>query len=146
VVIVIFLARAYLWSPAAEAQAAAVSPETSADMQRLADLPVAERGDFLDRARRLYQAGNFDEAIKYLYSHQLVQLDRHQLVRLARGKTNRQYLGELRPRPVLREVLQQTMIAFEDVFFGDHRLDRRRFEECWSQLGRFDALVAEGNP
>jgi hypothetical protein len=25
------------------------------------------------------------------------------------------------------------MVAFEDVFFGGHSLDRERFEECWRQ-------------
>ena len=33
----------------------------------------------------------------YLFSHQLVQLDRHQIIRLAKGKTNRQYLREVGP-------------------------------------------------
>ena len=38
----------------------------------------------------------------------------------------------------------QTMVAFEDVFFGNYPLDRDRFEACWSQQERFDALVREG--
>ena len=44
---------------------------------------------------RLYEKrGNFNQAIIYYYSYQLVTLDRRQVIRLAKGKTNRQYLRE----------------------------------------------------
>jgi hypothetical protein len=36
------------------------------------------------------------------------------------------------------------MIAFEDVFFGDHPLERARFESCWLRLGEFETLIADG--
>ncbi len=92
--------------------------------------------DFLSEARRLYEAGRFSEAIIYLYSYQLLQLDELHVIRLARGKTNRQYLREVRRHPV-RAILERTMVTFEDVFFGDHSIDRARFEMCWSDLDRF---------
>jgi hypothetical protein len=94
-------------------------------------------GDFLSEARRLYEAGNYSEAVIYLYSHLLVQLDRHHVIRLTKGKTNRQYLREVRSRTLLREILDRTMVAFEDVFFGHHALTRERFEECWRRLDEF---------
>jgi hypothetical protein len=68
-----------------------------------------------------------------------VQLDRHHVIRLAKGKTNRQYLRETRTRPALAEILETTMVAFEDVFFGKHELSRQRFEECHSQFGTFQS-------
>ena len=44
----------------------------------------------------MYQkAGDFAQATIFLFAHMLVELDRHQLIRLARGKTNRQYLMDL---------------------------------------------------
>jgi hypothetical protein len=36
------------------------------------------------------------------------------------------------------------MVAFEDVFFGNHPLDRNRFESCWTRLDEFEALAAQG--
>jgi hypothetical protein len=114
------------------------------DASRVEELPVAldpNRGDFLEAARSYYQRGDFNRAIIYLYSHQLLELDRRHLIRLTRGKTNRQYLGELGPHPRLKGLLGETMVAFEDAYFGDHRLTRDRFETCWNRLDDFVQLA-----
>ena len=37
------------------------------------------RGDLLAEARRCYEHGDYGQAIVYLFSHQLVQLDKHQM-------------------------------------------------------------------
>ena len=117
------------------------------DRRRIEALPTATRrtpSDLMAEALRLYEEGRYSEAIIYLFSHQLVQLDKHQLIRLEKGKTNRQYLRELGPRAALRRLLHETMVAFEDAFFGNYRLDRARFESCWSRRTDFEALLAEG--
>ena len=101
------------------------------------------RGDMLAEARRHYEQGNYGEAIIYLFSYQLVQMDRHDVIRLARGKTNRQYLREVWPRPDLRKMFERTMVAFEDVFFGHHQLDREGFESCWLGLDEFHERVEQ---
>ena len=74
------------------------------DAARIESLPfpvAAGRLDLLAEARRHYQAGNYGAAIVYLFSFQLVQLDKRQIIRLAKGKTNRQYLREVGPRTPL---------------------------------------------
>jgi hypothetical protein len=117
----------------------------SRDVDRVEQLPFALKrasGDFLAEARRLAEAGNHSEAIIYLYSHLLVQLDKHHVIRLAKGKTNRQYLRETRARPVLAGILETTMVAFEDVFFGCHQLEKERFEECHSQIAQLERVAA----
>lgn len=129
--------------PAAEAE----EPDTVDQKRRIEALPAAvgrRRADLLIAARQYYQEGNYTEAIIYLFSHQLVELDKSQLIRLARGKTNRQYLRELGRRLVLRGLFERTMVAFEEVFFGNYAIDRARFESVWLRLGEFEALVAEG--
>ncbi len=111
------------------------------DVDRVEALPFqlqAPKSDLLSEARRLYEAGNYKDAIIYFYSYQLVELDKHQLIRLTKGKTNRQYTAELRPRMALRSIVTQTMLAFEDVFFGHHQLSKERFEVCWSQIEVFN--------
>jgi hypothetical protein len=116
--------------------------ETTRDVDRVEALPFYVRkptGDFLAEARRLYEASQFSEAIIYLFSYQLVQLDRHHVIRLAKGKTNRQYVRETRSRPVLYSILEQTTFAFEDAFFGRKTLTREQFEHCWQQLDTFHA-------
>lgn len=116
------------------------------ERRRIEALPLpADRRqiDLLAEAERYYRDGHYGMAIVYLFSYQLVQLDRHRLIHLTKGKTNRQYLRELGRRTPLRRLLEQSMIAFEDVFFGHHTMDRLRFESCWSRLDEFEALAAE---
>jgi len=103
------------------------------------------QGDLLGEARRQYDAGNYDLAIIYLFSYQLIQLDRHQWIRLARGKTNRQYVREVRRERSLRELLARTMVLFEEVYFGNHRLSRGQFETTWFELDRFESLVVQAS-
>src|SRR5262249_31318311 len=93
--------------------------------------------DFLAEARRLYDAGQYSDAIIYLFSYQLVELDKYHVIHLAKGKTNRQYLRELRPRPLLAGVIETTMVAFEDAFFGKKQLSRETFERSWLRLNEF---------
>jgi len=101
------------------------------------------RANLLDAARECYGQGDFREAIIYLFSYQLVRLDKRQLIRLAKGKTNRQYLREIGRRRALRRLFEQTMVTFEDAFFGDYAIDRARFESVWSHLDEFESLVAD---
>lgn len=100
--------------------------------------------NLLEEARRCYEGGNFNEAIVYLFSFQLLELDKGHVIRLAKGKTNGQYLREIGRDRNLRQILQGTMNAFEDVFFGNRELTRDRFERCWNQLTQFDQLLAGG--
>lgn len=136
------LVRAFLSAESGQSRGAAVTERElgAGDIDRVESLPFqlkAPQADLLAEARRQYEAGNYQEAIVYLYSYQLVELDKHQLIRLTKGKTNRQYLRELRRRSDLFGLLRVTMLAFEDVFFGNHSLDRGRFESCWSGLDAF---------
>ncbi|MCR9115786.1 MAG: DUF4129 domain-containing protein [bacterium] len=112
------------------------------DAARLEALPEPlrrEESDLLGAARRCYEQGDYGEAIVYLFSYQLVELDRKQVIRLARGKTNRQYLRESKSRPNLASILAVTTETFEDAFFGRYDIDRPRFDRCWQDLERFEA-------
>lgn len=111
------------------------------DAEQVDALPfLAERrrDDLLGQARYHYQQGNYSEAIIYLFSYQLVQLDKSAVIRLAKGKTNRQYLRETARVAPLRAVLERTMLSFEGVFFGRRPLDRAGFEACWNRLDEFE--------
>lgn len=147
---VLFAVLAYLWIRRLAAHEMLQYQQGKDEFQRgheaasIEQLPFPvqrPQTDLLGEARRLYQANRYDEAIVYLFSYQLVQLDRHQRIELAKGKTNRQYLAELRDDPFLREELTRTMLAFEDAFFGHHPLSRERFEECWSRIDAFDQYL-----
>ncbi len=122
----------------------AASPAARIDqVEALPFLQDRARDDLLGEARRHYEAGNYGEAIIYLFSYQLIALDRSSLIHLTKGKTNRQYLREAGRRPPLARLLERSMVTFEGVFFGGHALDRATFEACWGQLPEFDALLAQ---
>lgn len=127
--------------------AESVAGDARGDVDRIENLPFQVKrpqSNLESEADRNYREGNYREAIIYLYSYLLVQLDRHQVIRLTKGKTNRQYLREVkRERPSLVPIFEPTMIAFEDVFFGDHELTRGEFENCWDRLGEFQRLLEQ---
>lgn len=117
---------------------------SASDEERVEALPFrleGNAGEFIEVARRLYQAGHYRQAILYLYSHLLIELDRVGLVRLDRGKTNRQYLNEIGRRPEAKNLFAPVMVAFEDVFFGGKDLPRPRFESCWNLVDEFSRVT-----
>ncbi|MFM7844462.1 MAG: DUF4129 domain-containing protein [Planctomycetota bacterium] len=121
-------------------------PSLNADIDRIENLPFeleAPRGDLLEEARRRYEMGDYRLAIIYLYSYQLIRLDEHQFIKLTLGKTNRQYLREVRQTPPLARILEQTMVTFEDVFFGHYKIGRDEFEPCWQSLSSFHQIVQQ---
>lgn len=120
--------------------------DVRADQERIENLPIPVKprkgkGSFLDIAQQFYQDGNFADAIVYLFSHRLLQLDRAGRIRLTKGKTNRQYLREIRNSKDLQRILGSTIVNFEEVFFGKHTLSREQFEKCWNHNESFDQLL-----
>lgn len=97
----------------------------------------SESGDFRLAAHNGYLAGDYRKAMIYLFSHVLVSLDQKGHIRLRKGKTNRQYLRELRSYRPLANFYQRVMVPFEATFFGDHELGKQEFESCWNQLDQF---------
>ena len=148
-----FMVRAFLTSEAGVPVSGAANvdeAEALRDAYRIEQLPFqldhTNRGDLLAESKRRYEAGDYRGAIVYLFSFQLLLLDKHHLIRLAKGKTNRQYLRETRGFQRVAELLERAMLPFEDVFFGDHPLDRARFEGCWNALPEFQQLVEKESP
>lgn len=142
----ILLARAYLNRETLPAGGKRELAKTAAhnEATRIEALPFRIRPadhDLLEEARRQYESGHYEAAIIYLFSYQLVEMDKHQVLRLTKGKTNRQYLRELRRQPRLSRLVEQSMVAFEEVFFGDRRLEREAFELRWRALDEFHSLV-----
>lgn len=96
-------------------------------------------GDFRAAAEKAYKAGDYRTAVIYLFSHVLLTLDRHKRVRLRKGKTNRQYLGEMRSNGALSLTgyYERLMVSFESAFFGNYEVLSNQFEESWNALPEF---------
>ena len=141
------LKRERMWSEEGAAPGEATAT-VRAEAEQFDNLPfdmARPQGNLLDEAKHLYEQGNYQRAIIYLFSYELMHLDRHQMIHLSKGKTNRQYLRELRWQPAVAQVIHQTMIAFEDAFFGDRALTREEFETCWNQLDTFHRHVEQSS-
>jgi len=98
-------------------------------------------GDFRQLAEQAYRRGEFRNAMIYLFSHLLVTLDHAHLIRLRKGKTNRQYLTELAGYQEVQSYFGQVMKPFEETFYGDLNLTASEFEPCWSRLPEFQQQI-----
>lgn len=105
--------------------------------QRMEHLPEALRDTTVNprgQAEKLMQEGQYNEAIIYLFGHQLLLLDRVHWLRLARGKTNSRYVRETRrSEPMTGQRLQETVASFERAYFGRHEISQSEFERLWQQ-------------
>lgn len=91
------------------------------------------------QAEYLRSQGDYSQAILYLFSYLLVELDASRCIRLERGKTNGAYIRELKSRPGLQGYMRRAASAFEWVYFGRHRLDADTFESLWQSLERTES-------
>ena len=103
---------------------------------------------------RLIGEGRYDEAVVTLFGHQLLLLDRAGRLRLARGTTNRRYVEQTRRTAgesgqAEAAILNQTVVAFERVYFGGGRLSGDQFDHLWAGNESLERSVwsrAEGGP
>ncbi len=110
---------------------------------KLEQLPIkvaSGHKDLLGEALRLAKNGQLDQAIVYLFGHTLIQLDRQHRIRLAQGKTNRQYLREVGSGSELYAPTNDIVTTFEASYFGGHTPEPTQFELCvqrFRELERF---------
>ncbi len=114
--------------------------------ERIDQLPVAvpTGSDGLwQLVQQAMQQKRFSQAIVYLYSYLLLQLDRHGRIHLEKGRTNRQYLRQLRNDPQLQQMVGRIVAAFEDVFFGHRELSAQAFQQCWELVPQIQNRVQQ---
>lgn len=131
----------YLSLDVSAPKAADVTPtEAKLDPSKLEALPAGVRSvtDFLAEARRLAQESDFNAAMVFYFSWQLVTLNQEGVLELEVGKINRQYLSETsRNRPELSRVFYQSTRLFEDAFYGNLVIDREAFLSVWESREEF---------
>ncbi len=100
---------------------------------RLTDLPEGVRpgsGDPWAEALRRRAAGDLGGAIVCLFAYQLLSLDQMGLIRLAPGRTGRQYVQTIHD-PRFADSLEATLGLFEDVYYGRKLPTLEAFEAVW---------------
>lgn len=80
-------------------------------------------GDPESGFRAACAAGDWRQAVIWLYAWQLLLLDGAGRLRLMAGKTNRTYLAEIAGERTLAEALGSTVAVFERAYFGREAVD-----------------------
>jgi hypothetical protein len=88
-------------------------------------------------ANRRRAAGDLAGAVVCLFAHQLISLNHMGLIRLAPGRTGRQYVSSLRNRELIDSV-GATLGLFEEVYYGRSLPTAQAFEAVWNQALRFE--------
>lgn len=119
-------------------------PELAAARSELLPVRAGSSAESLRaEAQEHLAAGRYGEAVVCLYSYGLLTLDALQMIHLARGKTNRQYLRELSRHTTLREPMRQMVETFEGYFFGGHDVSRERCQQCLAHVSTIQAAGRE---
>ena len=116
------------------------------DAAKVIDLPfdVSVDDDNLSQtAQKLAQQGDYQTAIRYLYSHMLVELDEHNWIKLRRGNTNRMYLRQLRPNALIARCFASVMQPFEEVFFGHHQISENTYNTARDNVVEIENLIKQ---
>jgi hypothetical protein len=72
----------------------------------------------LQRAQASSGAGDYRQAVRYLYLSTLLLLEERDLLRYDRALTNREYLSRLAHRPDLAALLREVVEVFDRVWYG----------------------------
>lgn len=115
---------------------------------QLRELPLVpeespQEEDLLKAAERAAAVGDYRRAIIWLYAYQLTELDRHRVIRLMKGKTNRQYLRELGRQSPIQRLLERTIVTFEEVYFGGRTISAETYDMCYREIPRFQQWLKE---
>jgi hypothetical protein len=89
--------------------------------------------DAFDQAQAAARAGDYRTAARHLYLSSLLWLEDRKLLRYDRSRTNREYLTQLRGKPVHDE-LAPVVETFERVWYGHRALDAEEFERYQRQV------------
>lgn len=99
--------------------------------------------DAAQQAAELARQGEYRRAARMLYLSALLWLDEHGRLRYDRTLTNREYLDHLRDSPHLREGLRPVVETFDQVWYGDLRLDATSFATYARQVAALREVPSE---
>jgi hypothetical protein len=83
-----------------------------------------------DEALRKAAAGEFTEAIRFLFLSLVYRFDESGRVSFQKAYTNREYLSLFADRPDLQSELQVFVDTLDENWYGQHPTERERYENC----------------
>jgi hypothetical protein len=102
---------------------------------------------WLTLARDLAERGDLRLSMRALFLASLSVLSHRDFIRIAKSKSNREYIRELERRghavPEVPPIFTSSVRAFERVWYGDHAVDRLSFGEFDADQERIRALAKQ---
>ena len=102
--------------------------------RRKDDESVAERArrsrTYRAEADRAAEAGDYTEAVRYLFLSLVYRLDESGRVSFQTAYTNREYLALLDGRLAARDRMRVFVDTLDDDWYGQHATGRPRYEQC----------------
>jgi hypothetical protein len=95
-------------------------------------LSVAHR----EEADRLAAAGDYTEAVRYLFLSLIYRFDERGRVSLHKDYTNREYLDLVGDRLPVRDALRVMVDTLDDHWYAQRPCDRERYEACLAVYNR----------
>lgn len=85
--------------------------------------------------REALEQGNYKAAVRIYYLMIIKKFSEEGIIAWRKEKTNHQYVSETYDTP-LYEPFRQATVAFEEVWYGDHKVDRTHFEKLQPSFQR----------
>ena len=94
-----------------------------------------------EEARRRADAGEFTEAVRFLFLALVYRFDERGRVLFRQSFTNREYLELFADRPTVAEGLRVFVDALDDHWYGQRPTDEQQYQRC---LALFRTLAGQG--
>ncbi|MDD2710686.1 MAG: DUF4129 domain-containing protein [Verrucomicrobiae bacterium] len=124
----VFLYRSFLKHRPSPKTAQAIVPSSTPDLKDENILATERPSDeWQSLGEELLNKGEWRLALRAFYLSSLAHLAHHQLLLIARHKTNRDYESELRRRAAATDLLEafgDNVTLFEHIWYGMHEVDR----------------------
>jgi hypothetical protein len=88
-----------------------------------------------EEAQRLATAGEFTEAIRYLFLALVYRFDESGRVSFQRAYTNREYLAQFSDRPAVHHQLAVFVDTLDEHWYGQRPTEQRCYEDCLRLYG-----------
>jgi hypothetical protein len=111
--------------------------KAAADAEERKRLSAAYR----DEADRRAAAGDYTEAVRYLFLSLVYRLDERGRVGFQKAYTNREYLDLLGDRVPARDGLRVLVDALDDHWYGQRPCGRPEYDECRAVYDRLAAAA-----
>jgi hypothetical protein len=97
---------------------------------------VRRSAAFLEESDRRAKAGDYSEAIRFLFLALVYRFDERGRVSFDQSYTNREYLELLGDRPTVREALQVLVDNLDDHWYGQWPCRKEEYDTCRAAFDR----------